>query len=69
MDDEDEEDNVHTSYIQPKCEEGSNVNQKQKCPHCGKIIVKSGNMQKHISAMHPTVREYMCNEKPVHFCP
>ena len=64
LDEDEKEDNAHTGYVQPKCEEGSSVNQKQKCPHCGKIIVKRENMQKHISAKHPIVREYMCNECP-----
>ena len=62
---EEEEDNVHASYVQPKYEEVSNqISQQQKCPHCGKIIVERGKMQEHISAKHPAAREYNCNECP-----
>ena len=41
--------------------EVSNINHHQKCPHCGKIIVKTRNMQRHISAKH-AAGEFKCSE-------
>ena len=56
-----EEDDDHP-YVEPKCELVSNVSEQQKCPHCGKMIVKRGNMQRHITAKHPAAGEYKYNE-------
>ena len=49
-----------TNYRELKSEV-SNINDKQKCPHCGKIIVKKRNMQRHISAKH-AAGEFKCSE-------